>query len=167
MEFSNVNRFVSLFHNFERRHCALHHSNLPHMSKLVAGIPNHSSSCPQRHYVVASAACCVGSKKSVTAEKSRQREPAGFAQFPRLLRTNVRLRCAMVRLEWETVLHHHRCLIWVKLRNTRNEQIFSTHPPIADNLGGRLPRLSSGGMECFHSISNIPQMPLGERPART
>src|ERR1700726_3977828 len=33
----------------------------------------------------------------------------------------------------------------VKLRNTRNEQIFSALPPIADILGGRLARLSSGG----------------------
>jgi hypothetical protein len=47
-----------------------------------------------------------------------------------------------------------------------NEQIFSALPPIADILGGRLARLSSGGRECFHSISNILQMPLGERPAR-
>src|ERR1700687_5742650 len=53
-----------------------------------------------------------------------------------------------------------------KLRNTRNEQIFSALPLITDILGGRLARLSSGGRECFHSISNIPRMPLGERPAR-
>src|ERR1700737_1395626 len=53
-----------------------------------------------------------------------------------------------------------------KLRNTRNEQIFSALPPITDILGGRLARLSSGGRECFHSISNIPRMPFGERPAR-
>jgi hypothetical protein len=43
----------------------------------------------------------------------------------------------------------------VKLRNTRNQQIFSALPPITDILGGRLARLSSGGRECFHSISNI------------
>jgi hypothetical protein len=54
----------------------------------------------------------------------------------------------------------------VKLRNSRNEQIFSALPPITDILGGRLARLSSGGRECFYSISNIPRMPLGERPAR-
>src|ERR1700736_4140940 len=54
-----------------------------------------------------------------------------------------------------------------KLRNTRNDHIFSALPPITDILGGRLARLSSGGRECFHSISNIPRMPLGERPART
>ncbi len=48
---------------------------------------------------------------------------------------------------------------WVKLRNTRNEQIFSALPPIADILGGRLARLSSGGR-------GLPQMPLGERAAR-
>jgi hypothetical protein len=46
-----------------------------------------------------------------------------------------------------------------ELRNTRNEQIFSALPPITDILGGRLTRLSSGGRECFHSISNIPRMP--------
>jgi hypothetical protein len=44
--------------------------------------------------------------------------------------------------------------VWVKLRNTRNEQIFSALPPITDILGDRLARLSSGGRECFHSISN-------------
>jgi hypothetical protein len=55
--------------------------------------------------------------------------------------------------------------VQVKLRNTRNEQIFSALLPITDILGGRLARLSSGGRECFHSISNIPRMPLGERPA--
>jgi hypothetical protein len=33
-------------------------------------------------------------------------------------------------------------------------------PSSADNIGGRLARLSSGGRECFHSISNIPRMPL-------
>jgi len=54
----------------------------------------------------------------------------------------------------------------VKLRNTRNEQMFSALPPITDILGGRLARLSSGGTECFHSLSDIPRMPLGERPAR-
>src|ERR1700737_3258437 len=32
-------------------------------------------------------------------------------------------------------------------------------PPITDILGGRLARLSSGGKECFHSISNIARMP--------
>src|SRR4030081_3551951 len=42
--------------------------------------------------------------------------------------------------------------LWVKLRNTRNEQIFSALPPITDILGGRLARLSSIGRECFHSI---------------
>src|ERR1700704_6304173 len=49
--------------------------------------------------------------------------------------------------------------LWVKLRNTRNEQIFSALPPITDILGGRLARLSSGGRECFHSIqysANVP-----------
>jgi hypothetical protein len=48
----------------------------------------------------------------------------------------------------------------VKLRNSRNEQIFSALPPITDILGGRLARLSSGGRECFYSISNIPRHPL-------
>jgi hypothetical protein len=43
----------------------------------------------------------------------------------------------------------------VKLRNTRNEQIFSALPPITDILGDRLAKLSSGGRECFHSISNM------------
>src|SRR5258708_8563171 len=61
---------------------------------------------------------------------------------------------------------HGRIIHWVKLRNTRNEQIFSALLPITDILGGRLARLSSGGRECFHSISNISRMPLGERPAR-
>jgi hypothetical protein len=42
----------------------------------------------------------------------------------------------------------------------------SALPPITDILGGRLARLSSGGREYLHSISNIPRMPLGERPAR-
>src|ERR1700704_6425924 len=42
--------------------------------------------------------------------------------------------------------------IRVKLRNTRNEQIFSALPPITDILGGRLARLSSIGREGFHSI---------------
>jgi hypothetical protein len=37
---------------------------------------------------------------------------------------------------------------------------------ITDILGGRLARFSLGGRECLHSISNIPRMPLGERPAR-
>src|SRR3981081_1091614 len=59
-----------------------------------------------------------------------------------------------------------RTPFWVKLRNTRNEQIFSALPPMTDILGGRLARLSSDGRECFHAISNIPRMPLGERPAR-
>ena len=46
--------------------------------------------------------------------------------------------------------------LWViKLRNTRNGQIFSAPPPITDILGERLARLSSGGRECFHSISNM------------
>jgi hypothetical protein len=44
---------------------------------------------------------------------------------------------------------------WVKLRNTRNEQIFSALPPITDILGDRLAKLSSGGRERFHSISNM------------
>jgi hypothetical protein len=34
--------------------------------------------------------------------------------------------------------------------------------PIADILGGRLARLGPGGRECFPSIPNITQMPLGE-----
>src|ERR1700737_3638710 len=42
-----------------------------------------------------------------------------------------------------------------KLRNTRNEQIFSALPPITDILGDCLARLSSDGRECFHSISNM------------
>src|ERR1700726_3715890 len=46
-----------------------------------------------------------------------------------------------------------RTIHWVKLRNTRNAQIFSALAPITDILGGRLARLSSGGRECFHSIS--------------
>src|ERR1700716_397659 len=54
--------------------------------------------------------------------------------------------------------------LWVKLRNTRNEQIFSALPPITDILGGRLARLSSDGRECFHSQYSA--NPLGERPAR-
>jgi hypothetical protein len=52
----------------------------------------------------------------------------------------------------------------VKLRNTRNAQIFSALPPITDILGGRLARLSSDGRECFHSQYSA--NPLGERPAR-
>jgi hypothetical protein len=43
-----------------------------------------------------------------------------------------------------------RCPQRVKLRNTRNEQIFSALPPITDILGDRLARLSSGGREYFH-----------------
>ena len=35
-------------------------------------------------------------------------------------------------------------LLWVKLRNTRSEQIFSALPPITDVHGGRRARLSSG-----------------------
>src|SRR3977135_1180732 len=56
------------------------------------------------------------------------------------------------------------CPLRVKLRNTRNEQIFSALPPITDILGGRLARLSSDGRECFHSQYSA--NPLGERPAR-
>ena len=48
-----------------------------------------------------------------------------------------------------------RVPLWVKLRNTRNEQIFSALPPITDILGGRVAKLSSGGREYFHSISNM------------
>jgi hypothetical protein len=42
-----------------------------------------------------------------------------------------------------------RCPFRLKLRNTRNEQIFSAPPPITDILGGRLATVSSGGMAAF------------------
>src|SRR5450755_4903212 len=48
-----------------------------------------------------------------------------------------------------------KCPLGVKLRNTRDEQISFALPPITDILGDRLARLSSGGRECFHSISNM------------
>jgi len=101
--------------------------------------------------------------------------PAGWSPFPLqdITTTATGLLCWRDShpLEWQLaslhlLLHRKGLAPSTPCRSPGASQIFSALPPITDILGGRLARLSSGGRECFHSISNIPRMPLGERPAR-